>query len=337
MFKTHTFLLLACLALFLGGCTRNEPTTYRLTYSVFFPSVHIQSRLAEEWAREIEKRTNGRVKIVVFSGSVLSGASENYDCVANGVSDIGMSCLSYSRGLFPLSECLDLPLGYPNGAEATRIANAFLKEFDPEEFKDTQTMYLHAHGPGVLASVKPVHSLAEMKNLATRGTGVTAQVIRQLEGNAVGLPQGETYEALRKGVVKATLCPVETLRGWKQGEVINHVVEIPAIGYTTAMFVTMNKNTWNKLPPDIQKIIRDVNEEWIPKHGKAWDEADEAGRSYVTRLKKTFYKFSDEENQKTAEKLAPMLDAWATQADKKGLPGHKAIQFIQNQIKGNTP
>ena len=330
-------LLLAAICLLLAGCHRNESGTYRLTYSVFFPSVHVQSLLAEEWAREIEKRTNGRVHIVVFSGSVLSGASENYDCVANGVSDIGMSCLSYSRGLFPLSECLDLPLGYPDGATATRVANAFLEHFRPQEFNDTEMMYLHAHGPGILASIKPVSSLEDLKNLATRGTGVTAQVIRQLDGNAVGLAQGDTFEALRKGVVKATLCPVETLKGWKQGEVINHVVTIPAIGYTTAMFVTMNKKTWAKLPPDIQQIIRDVNREWIPKHGAAWDQADADGRDFVRKLGKQFSQFSPTENQKTALKLEPMLEAWATQADKKGLPGHEAIRFLQEQLKANTP
>lgn len=325
--------LLAVLAVLAGiGCGGNRTYEYRLTYSVFFPSVHVQSLLAVEWGKELERRTNGRVKVDVFSGSVLSGASENYDCVANGVSDIGMSCLAYSRGLFPLSECLDFPFGYPDGKTATLVANDFLEHFKPPEFNETKMLYLHAHGPGVLATRKHVTTLEDIRNLSIRGTGITAQVIRQLNGNAVGLPQGETFEALRKGVVQATLCPIETLKGWKQGEVIDEVVTIPAIGYTTAMFVTMNRQTWNKLPPDIQKIILQLNREWCPKHGAAWDDADDKGRDFVRTLGKKFYTFDDTQNRLAAEKIEPMLGQWAEQAEQKGVPGREAVAFIKERL-----
>ena len=50
------------------------------------------------------------------------------------------------------------------------------------------------------------------------------------------MSQPETYEALQ-GVVDATLCPIETLKGWKQGEVISSVTDSSVVGYTTAMFV----------------------------------------------------------------------------------------------------
>jgi len=36
------------------------------------------------------------------------------------------------------------------------------------------------------------------------------------------------------------------------------------------MFVVMNKDKWNALPPDVQKIIEKVNEEYIEKQGKTW-------------------------------------------------------------------
>ena len=327
--------LLACVCfnIVFNGCGGKKTYEYRLTYSIFFPPVHIQTKQAEEWAREIEKRTNGRVKIDIFSGGVLSGAAENYDCVANGVSDLGMSCLSYSRGLFPMAECLDFPMGYPDGKTATLVANDFIAEFNPAEFNETHLLYLHAHGPGVLAARDNICSLDYMKNLSIRGTGITAQVIKQLDGNAVGLPQGETFEALRKGVVHATLCPIETLKGWKQGEVINYVVKIPAIGYTTAMFVTMNKKTWAKLPPDIQEVFTQVSKEFIPRHGAAWDEADLTGRQFVKELGKTFTEVTPAENERIAAKLEPIFGRWSSQAEARGLPGKKAVAYIRERIE----
>ena len=108
--------------------------------------------------------------------------------------------------------------------------------------------------------------------------------MESLGGAPVGMSQPETYEALSKGVVDATLCPIETLKGWKQGEVISFVTDSTCIGYTTAMFVVMNNKKWESLPADIQQIFNEVNKEWIVKHGQAWDQADQEGRDFIKSL-----------------------------------------------------
>jgi len=43
----------------------------------------------------------------------------------------------------------------------------------------------------------------------------------------------------------------------------------------------MNKEKWNLLPPDVQKVIEAVNVEWIEKTGKGWDEIDKEGREFT--------------------------------------------------------
>ncbi len=305
---------------------------FRLTYSIFFPSTHVHTKLAEQWAEEIKLRTQGRVAIDIYSGAVLSSASENYDCVIHGVSDLGMSCFSYSRGLFPLIECLDLPHGYPDGKTATSIANDFINHFQPQELAQTHFLYAHAHGPGILATQTPVQTLADIRGQSIRGTGITAMIINAIGANAVGMSQPDTFEALRKGVVNGTLCPIEALKGWKQGEVIKHVTKIPAIGYTTTMFVVMNKKTWEKLPADIQKIITEVCQEWIPKHGQAWDDADDEGLQFVTELGKTVTAIAPEENQKASEALEPLFEQWTQEVKQKNLPGLEALVFINNKL-----
>lgn len=76
----------------------------------------------------------------------------------------------------------------------------------------------------------------------------------------VAMAQPDTYEARQKNVVDATLCPIETLKGWKQGEVISSVTDATAVGYTTAMFVAMNKQKWEKLPPMVASSSRACSE-----------------------------------------------------------------------------
>jgi TRAP-type C4-dicarboxylate transport system substrate-binding protein len=88
-----------------------QPKPIELTYSNFFPAPHNNSVLSVEWGKEVEKRTNGRVKVTVFPGGILTPAAQCYDGVVKGLSDVGLSVLGYTRGRFPLTEVLDLPLG----------------------------------------------------------------------------------------------------------------------------------------------------------------------------------------------------------------------------------
>ena len=141
------------------------------------------------------------------------------------------------------------------------------------------------------------------------------------------------YEALQKGVVQATLCPIETLKGWKQGEVVDYVAETAAIGYTTAMFVTMNLERWNSLPEDIQQIMTKVSADWVDKHGVAWNEADAAGRAMLKELGKDTFALPDEETARWREKISPVLDQFAAKAEAKGLPGRRFLDDLLAEVK----
>lgn len=304
----------------------------KLSYSIFFPPTHVQCIAATNWANEIQRRTEGRVQITIYPAGNLTKADQCYEGVIKGISDLGMSCFAYTRGRFPLMEGLDLPVGYPNGMTATRIANAMVQKYQPAELADVKVLYVHAHGPGILASKKPVRSLAEMKGLKVRATGLSAKIVEALGATPVAMSQPETYEALSKGVVEATLCPIETLKGWKQGETIEYVVDSSAIGYTTAMFVVMNKDRWAKLPPEVQKVFTEVSQEWIAKHGEAWDQADQAGREFVSTLKRQFIQLPESEQQQWKTAVKPILDGFVKTSKEKNLPGDNLLADIQAEI-----
>jgi TRAP-type C4-dicarboxylate transport system substrate-binding protein len=303
-----------------------------LSYSIFFPPSHIQAETAEAWAREIEDRTNGRVKITMYAGGTLTPAPQVYDGVVNGISDIGMSCFAYTPGRFPLLEGLDLPLGYPSGTVATRVATEMVKKYEPEEIADTHVLYIHAHGPGILASKKPVQTLEDLKGLKVRATGLSQKVAEALGATPVAMPQPDTYEALQKNVVDATLCPIETLKGWNQGEVIESVTDSSAVGYTTSMFVVMNKDRWEKLPPEVQEVFTEVSAEWVDKHGQAWDQADAEGREFVESLGKQIITLTPEQQQAWKEAVRPVLDNYVAAAKEKGLPGEQFLADAQAMI-----
>ena len=304
-----------------------------LTYSIFFPATHLQAQTAEAWAKEIEKRTEGRVKIVIFAGGTLTKAAQCYEGVVSGIADIGMSVFAYTRGRFPLLEGLDLPVGYPDGITATRTANEMVKKYQPEELDDVHVLYLHAHGPGILASKKRVEKIEDLASMKIRATGLSSKIVTALGAVPISMSQGDTYESLQKGVVDATFCPIETLKGWKQGEVIDYVIDTKAIGYTTSMFVVMNKDKWNALPEDIQKIFTEVSEEWIEKQGNAWDQSDAEGESYVKELGKTFVTLEDSQQQALIDAMEPLYTEYVAASEEKDLPAGDFLKDIQKILR----
>jgi TRAP-type C4-dicarboxylate transport system substrate-binding protein len=231
-----------------------------------------------------------------------------------------------------MMEAIDLPFGYPDGKTASSVAYEFYKTMNPEELQDVKVLTIHAHGPGVLAAKKDVNSLADMEGLKIRCTGLSSKLAEYLGAAPVAMPQNAAYEALQKGVVEGTFCPMETLKGWKQGEVIDYVVESKALGYTTSMFVVMNKKKYDSLPEDIQKIFDEVGQEWVYVHGQIWDDADVDGRKFVTDLGKTIHALPEEEEAKWVEAVQPIISEYQAKMDEKGLPGQKAVELIKELL-----
>ena len=333
MLLVMAIVALVTLSFMLIVVTPVQAETTNLTYSIFFPPTHGQCKAGVSWAQEVEKRTNGKVKITVFPGGTLTKANQCYDGVEKGISDIGMSCFAYTRGRFPLMEAVDLPLGYPNGQVATHVVNEFYKNVKPQELEGVKVLYIHAHGPGLLHKKKPVRTLEDLKGMKIRSTGLSAKVTEALGGVPVAMPQGSTYEALQKGVVEGTFTPIETLKGWRQAEVIKHTTDCFEVGYTTSMFVVMNLNKWNSLSEDIQQIISEVSNEWVNVHGNAWDEADIEGRSYTLSLGNKIIPLSKKEQERWKEAVKPIINDYINVAEEKGLPGKKSVNEIKDLIK----
>jgi len=336
VFKMSMFVLFAsmiCLSFSTSHVFAQGQSVIQLTYAQFQPAQHFNNKLSEAYAKEIEKRSNGRVKITVYSGGTLISADKTYNGIIQGIADIGMSCMSYTRGKFPLSEVIDLPLGYKSGAAATKLINLFYQRFHPKEYHETEIMYFMAHSPGIFHSKKPIYKLSDLKGQKIRASGLATIIVSKLGGVPVGMTMGETYDALSRGVVDGTVAPQESAKGWRWGEVSSASTQTFGAGYSTGFFVAMNKSKWNSLPPDIQKVFREVNKEWADKNGVAWDIHDKEAREWLVSQGKKIISLSAEENAKFAAAVRPMLDEYVEKMKRQGLPGKEALDFCLTELK----
>jgi TRAP-type transport system periplasmic protein len=332
MVSVIVFLSVILLGCF-GSSAFGQAKPLTLNYSTHMPAQHGLTLMAIEWGKEIEKRTQGKVKFTVLAGGTMLAADKCYDGVVKGIADAGLAVPGFTRGRFPLSEVLDLPLGYKSATAATRLANIYYKRFKPKEFAETQVMYVHAHGPGVLHSKKAINKLDDIKGLKIRCTGLSAKVAAAIGGAPVAMPVGDTYDALSRGVVDASFASMEAAEGWKWAEVTKFIVESSAIGYTTSFFVVMNKRIWSSLDPDTQKIIEKINEEWITKEGNDWERIEKSGKEYAIKRGNKVTAFSKEEDEKVATAVKPLLDEYVANMKKTGLPGDEALKFCLDELK----
>jgi TRAP-type transport system periplasmic protein len=307
----------------------------KLKYSDIYAPAHKNGILAQEWCKEVEKRTNGKVKITHFPGGTLTPPPQTYDSVVKGIADIGHTLAAYSAGRFLLTEVLGQPIGFTSGHQATKTCNEYYKKFKPKEFDDTKIMYIHGHGPGMFQTVKTTSSIDDIKGLRIKANTENAGIATAMGAAPVALPITETYDACQKGLLDGLLLPIEPLKGWKFADVIKTVFVSPSMAYTAPIPVFMNKDKWNSLPKDIQDTIEKINVEWIDKQAKQWDELDKEATDLANQKGIKIITLSKEQDAKVAEKMKAVKEDWVKKTSAKGLPAQEALDFCIDYVKKN--
>jgi len=304
-----------------------------LKYSNFLPPLHAHSVLVDQWCKELEKRTDGRVKVRQFAGNTLTTANQTYDGVVKGITDIGLSILSYTPGRMPLTDVLTLPLGVKSGYQASHLANAYYRKFKPKELDDVKIFFLMGPGPFIWHSKTPVARMEDLKGMRFKSDANTSKIVAAAGATPTTMPMSETYDAMKRGLAEGVLNPIETLKGWKFSDVAGYTWENYGGANTNSFFVAMNKEKWNALPKDIQQIMEKLNEEWFEKHAKTWNQIDDEAREFSLKKGHKFTKASPTDEAKMKEQMKPVFEAYVSEMKAKGLPGEEALKFALEFLK----
>ena len=307
--------------------TFTEAAPIKLSYAGFPPAKTFPCVQAEQWKKEVEKLTNGKVVVNTFPGSTLLGAKNMMDGVIAGTADIGCLCMAYQPGRFMVTNATSLPFGFPN----TRVASLALwdlyQKYNPKEFSKVKVITMFTCPPSNIMSSKPIRSLEDLKGFSIRASGMAAQVMKIWGANAVGMPQSETPEALQKGVVKGVFSSLECLKDFKYAETCRYVTMTNTVIYPFAAVMNMDK--WNSLPKDVQQVIDGLSRktaEWTGvyndnhlKEAVAWSK-----KKYNVEI----ITLPEDELAKWNKLLQPMTQNWVNKAKEKNLPAEAILKDI---------
>ena len=146
------------------------------------------------------------------------------------------------------------------------------------------------------------------------------------------MPMSEAYDALAKGVAEGVIGPFEPMKGFRLADVVKYGIPIDSAWSNTA-FVVMNKNTWKKLPEDIQGTIEEINQEWSEKQAKLWDELDAEGKRTLLQKGGKIITLTKTEQARWTKAMRPISDGYVEKMKKKGLPGEEALNFCEGYLK----
>jgi TRAP-type C4-dicarboxylate transport system substrate-binding protein len=290
------------------------------------------------WAKMIEEKSHGRLKVTIYPGSTLGKPADHYDMVVNGIADMGFATPGYTPGRFPLISVTELPLLFKSSKGGSLAVQSLVDKYFRAEFKDVKLLWIWVHGPGQFhlakKQVKVVEDLAGLKIRAA--TPMLTNMVKTLGAVPVSIPAPDTYTALERGTVDGTIFPWEAIWSFKLAEVLKHHTVVNL--YAAPLFTMMNQKKYDSLPPDLRKVIDDLSGAWGAEFtGVAWDKNDLEGLAVAKKVGATIYTVPAEERQRWATRLRPIEEEWLKSMEAKGLPGRQLLNDLRAAVKKYDP
>ncbi|BAT58600.1 C4-dicarboxylate-binding periplasmic protein precursor [Variibacter gotjawalensis] len=251
---------------FLPNASRAAEVTIRFPVEY---SLDITPGLAnQEFKRLVEERTKGRVEVKLFpSGSLYKGL-DLLQALLRGDAEMTTLISAYWSALSPRLAVFELPYVFPT-------KEAFYKAVDDGFFEQAYGE-VESKG-GKIIGVLPFDYLVpgtkrtairnprDMAGLKMRGLGrVNLAMLKALGATPVSLNFVELSPAIQQGVIDGLNVPTDNYLIYKWNESIKHVTYA---NYYIAFYPWMvNATWWNKLDPELRKIIQEVAVDVARRH-----------------------------------------------------------------------
>ena len=260
---------------------------------------------------------------------------------------IGLGCnnfglrIDYKSSSSVIHKALDLGITFFDTAD--RYGKGGLSEkYLGKALGAYHPLLLHSHEGFLFQTKEPVLKIADLKGMklraASRG-GVW--LLESLGAVGVGMPLPRIPAALSKGVIDGVTLPFEIAPAVKTQDLVNHFSTLagaqPRLGTNVFTFL-MNKASYDKLPPDLQKVLDDNSGRAIAKAaGQNWRDIETPGRNVVaSKDKNKFHVIPAAEVDKMKAASQPVFDRWYEEVGKRGLDGPTMVIDALDMIEKHS-
>ncbi len=334
--RTALLALGAVTAATLAGNALGQQVTLRL-HQMLPQQATIPARALVPWAQKVEAESGGKIKVQLFHAMSLGGAPPQlFDQARDGVVDLTWTVLGYTPGRFNKSEVFELPFMSGSAEESSRAFQEYVEKFAADEFREVKLIAVHTHGPGLFHTKTPVTGLESLRGMKVRGgSRVINNMLTKLGATPVGMPVPAVTDALSKGTIDGTTIPWEVTPSLKVTELVkNHTTFAGKQGlYTQTFAFSMNKASYEKLPPDLKAVIdKNSGIETAALFGRAMDEGDKAGRAIAEKAGNNIVALDVAETQRWRRTAATVETDWVNEMKGKNIDGSKLLSEARSLI-----
>ncbi len=218
--------------------------------------------LYQQLAKDIEKNTNGEVKVqVLFSGEGV-GTSGLLGATKSGLITMAAPFQSMHAGELPAGV---VEIGLPGGtADTDELYKLFHEDGWDKILKKAYgsqgLVWLEPYiqPPVYIITKKPIESIADFQGLKIRAPGAYGKFLRNLGASPVSLAWSEIYTSLATGVIDGSIgSNMIDHRDGNHVEVAKYMYKLPLAG-AQVLPIVVNRNAWNKLSDAAKKGVYDA-------------------------------------------------------------------------------
>jgi TRAP-type C4-dicarboxylate transport system substrate-binding protein len=312
-------LILAAAAATVVSASANAQTVLRFS-NWLPPTHHVVTEMVTPWAADVEKATEGRVKLQILPA--LGAPPAHFDLVKNGVADVAFGVHAYTPNRFKLTEMGELPFTADHSVvNSLAYWRTYSKHFAKyNEHEGTHLLGLWTNGPYQLfTKANALTSLDAVNGIKIRIPGATVERITKALGmTPISSPLTEAYEQISRGVIQGMFQQKETVIAFNMTQHMPVASFVPGGFAHSSQFMVINEAKWKGLEAKDRDAISKLSGEAMAKRFATVWEAKEAAA--LAKFAETGVKVTNVDGKLLEElrgKLQFVTDEWLADAGKK--------------------
>lgn len=317
--KKLTRILLAVACVF--ALTTNASAAKTLRISLQLPLKHHLGQNLLDFKQEVEKESNGSLKVEIYPSAQLYKDNEVPQAVASGAIEMGVASLTRFAGTIPAVDITYVPFMFDSPekvVKGTAAGSPIRKALDEAILgTGTRVLWWQAYGSSIILSKKKaIRTPEDMKGMKVRVFGKTlGDTISTVGGVPTMMSGSEQFLAYQRGTVDAGMTGITAVKSRKLYEVMDYMT----LTYDADIefVVIINEKVWQGLSDDEKAIIT-----------KAGQRVEKELRDQMVAIEKECLDFvqdkievvdlTDEERAQWREATKPVVDRYVERAGELG-------------------
>jgi tripartite ATP-independent transporter DctP family solute receptor len=242
-----------------------------------FTVEHSSSVAIEQFKKDVEAATGGKVIVEVFPAMQLGGAQENVTQVRAGtimMTWVGMAFLSRT---VPELEAVSLPFMFPDREVAYKVMDGRIGALIDQKMADKGFIslgFMELGARQVTNSVRPIKTMADLKGLKIRlqPNETHLATFRALGANPIAMDIREVYSAMEQKVIDGHENPYALIIDSRFYEVQKYVSN--TAHFFDFIAVVANRKKFEALAPKYQAAIKTAMAKAVASQRVAATKAD---------------------------------------------------------------